>query len=56
MALRMDSAERNETSCSPDLPPNRRAPDAQLVVHRRLLGNDVLIAENLTGLAAVAGH
>ena len=26
------------------------------MVHRRLLGNDVLIAENLTGLAAVAGH
>ncbi len=41
---------------SPDLPSNRRPPDAQLVVHRRLLGNDVLIAENLTGLAAVAGH
>jgi kynurenine formamidase len=41
---------------SPDLPPNRRAPDAQLVVHRRLLGNDVLIAENLTGLAAVVGR
>jgi kynurenine formamidase len=41
---------------SPDLPPNRRAPDAQLVVHRRLLGNDVLIAENLTGVAAVVGR
>jgi kynurenine formamidase len=41
---------------SPDLPSNRRPPDAQLVVHRRLLGNDVLIAENLTGIGAVAGH
>ncbi len=41
---------------SPDLPTNRRAPDAGLPVHKRLLGNDVLIAENLTGLAAVAGH
>jgi kynurenine formamidase len=41
---------------SPDLPANRRPPDAQLVVHRRLLGNDVLIAENLTGLAAVVGR
>ncbi len=41
---------------SPDLPGNRRPPDAQLVVHRRLLGNDVLIAENLTGIAAVVGH
>jgi kynurenine formamidase len=41
---------------SPDLPSNRRPPDAQLVVHRRLLGNDVLIAENLTGLAAVVGR
>jgi arylformamidase len=40
---------------SPDLPPVRRAPDAQLIVHQRLLGNDVLIAENLTGLAAVVG-
>lgn len=38
---------------SPDLPPARHAPDAQLVVYRRLLGNDVLIAENLTGLARV---
>ncbi len=41
---------------SPDLPSNRRPADAQLVVHRRLLGSDVLIAENLTGLAAVAGR
>ncbi|HZR99335.1 MAG TPA: cyclase family protein [Chloroflexota bacterium] len=41
---------------SPDLPPVRRAPDAQLVVHQRLLGNDVLIAENLTGLAPLAGR
>lgn len=41
---------------SPDLPPNRRAPDAQLIVHRRLLGNNVLIAENLTGLGLVVGH
>jgi kynurenine formamidase len=41
---------------SPDLPSNRRPPDAQLVVHRRLLGNDVLIAENLTGIGAVVGR
>jgi kynurenine formamidase len=41
---------------SPDLPPVRRAPDAHLVVHQRLLGNDVLIAENLTGLAPLAGR
>jgi kynurenine formamidase len=41
---------------SPDLPPARRAPDAQLVVHRRLLGSDVLIAENLTGLAPLVGR
>jgi kynurenine formamidase len=41
---------------SPDLPPNRRAPDHGLPVHKRLLGNDVLIAENLTGIGAVAGH
>jgi kynurenine formamidase len=40
---------------SPDVPPARRAPDAQLVVHQRLLGNDVLIAENLTGLAPLVG-
>lgn len=41
---------------SPDLPPNRRPPDHGLPVHKRLLGNDVLIAENLTGVGAVAGH
>jgi kynurenine formamidase len=41
---------------SPDLPPNRRAPDHGLPVHKRLLGNDILIAENLTGIGAVAGH
>lgn len=41
---------------SPDLPPARRAPDAQLVVHRRLLGNDILIAENLTGMAPFVGR
>ena len=35
--------------------PVRRAPDAQLIVHQRLLGNDVLIAENLTGLASLVG-
>ena len=40
---------------SPDVPPARRAPDAQLVVHQRLLGNDVLIAENLTGLGQLVG-
>jgi arylformamidase len=40
---------------SPDLPPSRRPPDAKLVVHQRLLGNDVLIAENLTGLAPLVG-
>jgi arylformamidase len=40
---------------SPDLPPNRRAPDAKLIVHQRLLGNDILIAENLTGIGTVAG-
>jgi kynurenine formamidase len=41
---------------SPDLPPVRRAPDAGLPVHQLLLGNDVLIAENLTGLAPLAGR
>ncbi len=41
---------------SPDLPPNRRTPTHGLPVHKRLLGNDVLIAENLTGIGAVAGH
>jgi kynurenine formamidase len=41
---------------SPDLPSNRRPADAQLVVHRRLLGSDVLIAENLTGIGAVVGR
>ncbi|HEY7067464.1 MAG TPA: cyclase family protein [Chloroflexota bacterium] len=41
---------------SPDLSPARRAPDARLVVHQRLLGNDVLIAENLRGLAPLAGR
>jgi arylformamidase len=41
---------------SPDLPPVRRAADAGLPVHQRLLGNDVLIAENLTGLAPLAGR
>jgi arylformamidase len=41
---------------SPDLPPARRAPDARLIVHERLLGNDVLIAENLTGLAPLVGR
>jgi arylformamidase len=41
---------------SPDLPPARRAPDAGLVVHRRLLGNGLLIAENLTGIQPLVGR
>ncbi len=41
---------------SPDVPPARRAPGSPLVVHQRLLGNDVLIAENLTGLAPLVGR
>ena len=41
---------------SPDLPPERRSPEHGLPVHKRLLGNDVLIAENLTGLAPLAGR
>ena len=41
---------------SPDLPFQRRPPDHGLPVHKRLLGNDVLIAENLTGLAPLAGR
>lgn len=41
---------------SPDLPPARRTVDEGLLVHRRLLGNGVLIAENLTGLAPLVGR
>ncbi|HZU07757.1 MAG TPA: cyclase family protein [Chloroflexota bacterium] len=41
---------------SPDLPPERRDPEVGLPVHRRLLGNGVLIAENLTGLGALVGR
>ncbi|GAA3848769.1 cyclase family protein [Streptomyces sedi] len=41
---------------TPDLPVHRRGPGFDFPVHRTLLGNDVLIAENLTGLAALGGR
>ena len=40
---------------SPDLPAQRRT-EHGLPIHKRLLGNDVLIAENLTRLAPLAEH
>jgi kynurenine formamidase len=40
---------------TPDLPIARRGPGFDFGVHRTLLGADVLIAENLTGLAPLAG-
>ncbi|MEJ2889815.1 cyclase family protein [Actinomycetospora aeridis] len=40
---------------TPDLPVHRRGPDFAFDVHRTLLGADVLIAENLTGLVPLAG-
>lgn len=39
---------------TPDLPVTRRGTGFDFPVHRTLLGNDVLIAENLTGLAGLA--
>jgi len=41
---------------TPDRPVHLRGPGFDFPVHRRLLGNDVLIAENLTGLTALAGR
>jgi kynurenine formamidase len=41
---------------TPDLPVHRRGPDFDFGVHRTLLGAGVLIAENLTGLAPLAGR
>jgi arylformamidase len=43
-------------TASPDLPPERRSPEHGLPVHKRLLGNDLLIAENLRGLGPLVGH
>jgi kynurenine formamidase len=41
---------------TPDLPFDRRPPGFDFPVHHILLGNDVLIAENLATLTAAAGH
>jgi kynurenine formamidase len=41
---------------TPDLPVAKRPPDFAFPVHRTLLGNDVLIVENLRNLGAVAGR
>lgn len=41
---------------SVDLPVPLRPPDFDWPVHRRLLGREVLIAENLTGLEGLAGR
>lgn len=40
---------------NPDLPSQRRGADFAFPVHRGLLGNDVLILENLRGLSPVCG-
>ncbi|GAY08348.1 cyclase family protein [Pseudonocardia sp. N23] len=40
---------------TPDLPVHRRGEGFDYPVHRTLLGNDVLIAENLTNLDGLAG-
>jgi kynurenine formamidase len=40
---------------TPDLPVHRRGPDFDFAAHRILLGADVLIAENLTGLDRLPG-
>jgi kynurenine formamidase len=41
---------------TPDMPTALRPPDFDFPVHRTLLGNDVLIAENLTNLRALEGR
>ncbi len=41
---------------TPDVPVALRSPDFRFPVHRTLLGNDVLIVENLRGLRALAGR
>lgn len=41
---------------TPDLPVHRRGSGFDFPVHHTLLGNDVLIAENLTGLTALGGR
>lgn len=41
---------------TPELPVSRRREGFAFPLHRTLLGNDVLIAENLRGLTAVAGR
>ncbi|MPZ89863.1 MAG: hypothetical protein GEU81_17795 [Nitriliruptorales bacterium] len=41
---------------NPDLPVSQRDEGFNFPVHRKLLGNDVLIAENLTNLDRVSGH
>lgn len=41
---------------TPDMAPSLRPPDFQYPAHRTLLGNDVLIIENLTNLAQVGNR